>query len=281
MDFVEAIFRTAAFRVSPADQPFWYTSGLFGPYYINSHFVYGSEQEAKAFLAAIEEAAEGERRDFTAKLLPLVTAQLEHSAIYRDIIDHMADYVQEQLPELDLISGGERRDFFFSLPLAWKLGLPHLSIFKDGSCYYNERLAERAQTEGELGLAGRSCLHVADLITEASSYFRNWLPCLERLGLRAVASLALVDRCQGGVEKLESAGIQTHCLLQIRPELFSQARVKGLIDQAQEAQLQRYYEDPRAYVRQFLAEQPQFLDREARRDAKTRERVERLRSLEL
>ena len=33
-DLVSYLFKTNALRVSPADKPFWYTSGKFGPFYI-------------------------------------------------------------------------------------------------------------------------------------------------------------------------------------------------------------------------------------------------------
>ena len=51
------LFETQAIRVCLPDQPFWYTSGTLGPYYINTHFLYGSETSAKDLLALIESLA--------------------------------------------------------------------------------------------------------------------------------------------------------------------------------------------------------------------------------
>ena len=54
------LFETDAVRVCPEGQPFWYTSGKLGPFYINTQFLYGSEAAANALLKTIEEACAGE-----------------------------------------------------------------------------------------------------------------------------------------------------------------------------------------------------------------------------
>jgi len=33
---VSWLFETNALKIAPAEKPFWYTSGLIGPYYINT-----------------------------------------------------------------------------------------------------------------------------------------------------------------------------------------------------------------------------------------------------
>ncbi|GAE87725.1 hypothetical protein JCM21531_1120 [Acetivibrio straminisolvens JCM 21531] len=52
------LFETNAIRVCPQDKPFWYTSGTIGPYYINTHFLYGSEEKANKLLAFIDREKE-------------------------------------------------------------------------------------------------------------------------------------------------------------------------------------------------------------------------------
>ena len=42
------LFETKAVRVCPEGAPFWYTSGKLGPFYINTHFLYGSQEAAEA-----------------------------------------------------------------------------------------------------------------------------------------------------------------------------------------------------------------------------------------
>ncbi|MFR5786845.1 MAG: hypothetical protein ACLUHE_06850 [Christensenellales bacterium] len=57
---VSWLFETDAVRVCPEGQPFWYTSGKLGPFYINTQFLYGSEEpQANALLTVIERGLRG------------------------------------------------------------------------------------------------------------------------------------------------------------------------------------------------------------------------------
>jgi len=55
---IKWLFDTNAIRVCPKDKPFWYTSGTIGPYYINTHFLYGSEEKANKLLEFIDKEKE-------------------------------------------------------------------------------------------------------------------------------------------------------------------------------------------------------------------------------
>ena len=37
-DLMSLLFETHAFKVAEANNPFWYTSGKIGPYFVNTHF---------------------------------------------------------------------------------------------------------------------------------------------------------------------------------------------------------------------------------------------------
>ena len=50
------LFETNAIRFCEENKPFWYTSGKIGPYFINTHFIYGSEKDAVELLSFIDEA---------------------------------------------------------------------------------------------------------------------------------------------------------------------------------------------------------------------------------
>lgn len=64
---VSWLFETDAVRVCPEGQPFWYTSGKLGPFYINTQFLYGSEEAANALLTVIEQACAAINSGFTTK----------------------------------------------------------------------------------------------------------------------------------------------------------------------------------------------------------------------
>ncbi len=275
---VSDLFDTEALRVSPAEDPFWYTSGLFGPYYVNTHFLYGSAADAEALLSEIELwAKDTQRQEFTKKIAALTKKQYDRNPIYRRTVEALLEAAR--LIDCDFVSGGERRDFFFSLEAARQLGKPHLSIFKDQTAYYSEDLYSEAHLVGKGELSGLKALHVADLITEASSYFRAWIPAVEACGAQITASLAVVDRCQGGVGLLEQAGIDARCLVRISKALFAEAREQGLINKAQEEILLDYARDPHGFVSRFLEKRPEFLDKAAATSPKTAERVNRLREM--
>ncbi|MDO5033271.1 MAG: orotate phosphoribosyltransferase [Eubacteriales bacterium] len=275
-NILSQLFETQAFRVSPADQAFWYTSGKFGPFYVNTHFLFGSEAEAKQLLSSIDYSLNYPLG--LARMIGVACVRQYHTSVgYRMTIDLLAEAAANL--DFDLISGGARRDFFFSFALADKLGLEHLAILKDGSVYHSNHgfQSSRELKQGEL--SGKKVLHVADLVTSASSYFRSWLPALDYVGAEITDTLCVVDRQQGGEELLAKQGVKLHSLLALSPAFFEQAATQGQIDQGQKAQLMRFFANPDQYMKSFLEEHPGFLEAEAQKDERTAERVARFREL--
>ena len=265
------LFETDAVRVCPEGQPFWYTSGKLGPFYINTQFLYGSEAAANSLLKTIEEACAGEKLAFYDKVWADISAQLASCPIYAQLIDLLTEAAAKL--DVDFISGGERRDFFFSMPVARKLGLGHLSIFKDLSCVYTDKDGV-SMDAAQAGLAGKKSVHIADLITVASSYIRAWSPAVESLGAKIAYSLAVVDRDQGGSEILAKAGCPLTTLVTIKPELFEQARALGRVTDAQVALVNSFIADPDRFMHDFLVAHPDFLAGEIAKGGKSAQRAE-------
>lgn len=267
---VSWLFETDAVRVCPEGQPFWYTSGKLGPFYINTQFLYGSEAAANALLSVIEEACAGDKLAFYGKVYGEIEKQLAACPIYHQLIDLMCEAARSM--DVDFVSGGERRDFFFSMPVARRLGLGHLSIFKDLSCVYTD--ADGASMPADqAGLSGRRSVHIADLVTVASSYIRAWIPAVEALGAKIAYSLAVVDRDQGGSKILADAGCPLTTLVVIKPELFETARKLGRISDKQLALVLHFIEDPDAFMRSFLLAHPNFLADEIAKGGKSAQRA--------
>ena len=265
------LFETDAVRVCPEGQPFWYTSGKLGPFYINTQFLYGSEAAANALLKTIEEACAGEKLAFYDKVWADISAQLESCPIFSQLIDLLTEEARKM--DVDFISGGERRDFFFSMPVAKKLGMGHLSIFKDLSCVYTDASGV-SMDPAEANLAGKKSVHIADLITVASSYIRAWIPAVEALGAKIAYSLAVVDRDQGGSEILEKAGCPLTTLITIKPELFEQAKQLGRVTDAQIELVNSFIADPDKCLHDFLVSHPDFLANEIAKGGKSAQRAE-------
>ena len=265
------LFETDAVRVCPEGQPFWYTSGKLGPFYINTQFLYGSEAAANALLKTIEEACAGEKLGFYDKVWADISAQLESCPIFSQLIDLLTEEARKL--DVDFVSGGERRDFFFSMPVAKKLGLGHLSIFKDLSCVYTDENGV-SMDPAQANLAGKKSVHIADLITVASSYIRAWIPAVEALGAKIAYSLAVVDRDQGGSEILEKAGCPLTTLITIKPELFEQAKALGRVTDAQVELVNSFIADPDKFLHDFLVAHPDFLANEIAKGGKSAQRAE-------
>ena len=268
---VSWLFETDAVRVCPEGQPFWYTSGKLGPFYINTQFLYGSEAAANSLLKTIEEACAGEKLAFYDKVWADISAQLASCSIYAQLIDLLTEAAAKL--DVDFVSGGERRDFFFSMPVARKLGLGHLSIFKDLSCVYTDKDGV-SMDAAQAGLAGKKSVHIADLITVASSYIRAWIPAVESLGARIAYSLAVVDRDQGGSDILAKAGCPLTTLVTIKPELFEQAKALGRVTDAQVALVNSFIADPDKFMHDFLVAHPDFLASEIAKGGKSAQRAE-------
>lgn len=265
------LFETDAVRVCPEGQPFWYTSGKLGPFYINTQFLYGSEAAANSLLKTIEEACAGEKLAFYDKVWADISAQLDSCPIYAQLIDLLTEAAAKL--DVDFVSGGERRDFFFSMPVARKLGLGHLSIFKDLSCVYTDKDGV-SMDAAQAGLAGKKSVHIADLITVASSYIRAWIPAVESLGAKIAYSLAVVDRDQGGSDILAKAGCPLTTLVTIKPELFEQAKALGRVTDAQVALVNSFIADPDKFMHDFLIAHPDFLAGEIAKGGKSAQRAE-------
>ena len=271
-NLVSYLFKTNAFKVCPDNKPFWYTSGKIGPYFINTHFLYGSEEEAVEFLSFID-VEKDNKIELPKKVFDKAFAQYNSNNIYKEVIDEMISFINSHInvDEIDYVSGGERRDWFFSNIVAYLLKKPHITIFKDLSTVVSTADFEETSVKSELN--GKKVLHVADLVTAASSYLRAWIPAIQSLGAEIVWSTVVVDRIQGGNDRLRELGINAYSLVQIAPEMFKKALDLGIISEEQNVMLNKFFEDPDGTMRKFLIEHPEFLENALKSDEKTIVRV--------
>ncbi len=253
-DLLTALLDTQALRLAPPGEVFWYTSGTVGPYYINAEYLYGGPEQAHQLLAFIDERKED--ADFPQRLQERVEKQYAEDAVYRQVVDGLVALARESDMHFDGVSGGERRDWFFSLAVAERLGKPPLLIYKDGRTVVLEGQKLRPIRANDM-----ITLHVADMVTEASSYLRAWIPAVAVGGGRIARAVNVVDRGQGGLEVLKAQGIAAGALMRVDEALFSRLVAMGRIDQAQGAGLVEYYRDPQAAMRTFLEAHPEFLRR--------------------
>lgn len=269
-ELISWLFETKAVKVCPQDKPFWYTSGTIGPYYVNTHFLYGSQEKAEKLLEIIDREKAG-KSACSSIILSELLGNYENDPVYNGLINNMVEFIRNNidLDEIDYISGGERRDWFFSLIIANILKKPHITVFKDLSTY----LFNNGKSEELKNIKGKRVLHTADIITEASSYTRAWVPAIRQIGGNMQWSLVVVDRLQGGAENLAAEGVKSFALTDINKSLFDLALEMEYINREQYEMIVEFIKNPKESMRQFLMQHPGFLKTALQGDDKTRERA--------
>lgn len=269
---IEALFKTNAVRVAPEDTPFWYTSGTLGPFYINTHFIIRDEATANDFLKKIETYIAEDKKTFPHKIFLDLLKVYEESETFKMITDLITAKLSEY--DFDYVSGGERRDFFFSILPSYFLAKPHLSIFKDGTSVYSTENFEITKDSSEVDLKGLKAIHVADLITEASSYVRAWIPAIRGLGSDITNTVAVIDRHQNGEANLKELGVSMETFAGIDKSLFDEALSLGAINQQQYDLTMKFLADPSEYMASFLKDHPNFIKEQIALGGKAKERAE-------
>ena len=274
-DIMSYLFETKAIKFCEENKPFWYTSGKIGPYFINTHFVYGSESEATELLSYIDECL-SDKMNLPHNVFTKVLEQYNTNEIYHNVINSMKEYIENHidLSDVDYISGGERRDWFFSNILAHLLNKPHITIYKDLSTVVSDSNFENTTPDEKI--LGKKVLHIADLVTVASSYVRAWIPAIRSLGGTMAYSCVVVDRMQGGNERIENEGVKSYSLVQVDNSLFETALNKGIINNTQFEMLEGFYRDPDGTMRNFLVNHPDFIENALHSDEKTAKRAKLL-----
>ncbi len=260
-ELVSLLFETNAFKVAPEDEPFWYTSGKLGPYFVNVDYLYGSKEDSQNLLSSIDEIlANNSKEDIPYLLCEKIMEHYDNNEIFRTTIDKLVEYIENnfQMNLIDYISGGERRDWYFSVPVANLLGKPHITIFKDLTTVASTSDFEESTII--TSVAGKRIFHVADILNTGSSFERAWAPAINNLGSKINWALFVVDRNQHGDKTLRDLGIQCYSLMQISKNLFDIAVGQNIISIPQYDLLCKYYDDPDGTMREFINTHPNFID---------------------
>ena len=141
----------------------------------------------------------------------------------------------------DLVSGGERRDWLFSIPFAKALGIKHAFLFKNQEIYCEQPLK-----------TGERALHVADLINNAASYFDMWFPILTKAGLKPIGTICVRYAAKLKAKRLEDHGQKTVTLNGVDVEFFEKSLANGLIDQATLTEITTYFASQKDWAEQYL-----------------------------
>lgn len=264
------LFESEALMIAPPDKPFLGTSGLLLPYFINTHYLCGGKNTAAEVLALIDQQQDS-HSSFAGMLIEKLRQVYDSHHIYSGTIDAFTALAKEELDltEIDYISGGQRRDWFFAPLAAQKLEKPCLYIYNDQKIF-----AEDGTPVDDLAEA--SVLNIADLLTVGSSYTKKWVPALQQVNASLDWSLNGVDRNQGGQENLTQAGVKKcFSLFSINRKFFEAAFDNGSINAEQAELLFQYLDDPYQTMRNFIVNNRQFIENSKNAaDEKTRTRIQ-------
>jgi hypothetical protein len=240
----EILVETGAY--TDLDQPVILTSGALGIYYINTEKLC---QDGGKF---------NEFGDSSSQMIDHAVKMMKEHPTFEEVIDILAEKPKEIIGDKEkvaAVSGGQRRDWLFSGPIAVKLGVPHISLYKKG---HKEMLD--IDKDGKLKgtkydpvyMDGHYAVHIVDLITEASSCYSQegksgWIPMLRDGGVTIDNLLAVVTRQQGGEERLAEQGVHVTPFAAIDEEFlmtYSKDPERALAYQA----------DPEKWSRNYLSE---------------------------
>ncbi|TCZ69023.1 phosphoribosyltransferase [Paenibacillus albiflavus] len=239
-----------AVRKSMEDDAFWYTSGIPGPFYINTENIAGKNEAIEVLnnLNNILKANQSKEQQSKA-ILKTVNQVVNADKSYDASIDALLEfYLSQNSNEPSMISGGERRDWFFSIPIAKKLKIPHIFLYKNGEYHVTDHEGNSV----ELDLHNKKVLHVADIINQASSYSNRWIPILKNAGVEFSETLSVAVRSQEGIDKLRENNISVISPLIVDIPLFMEAYNLGLINEFAYNEIGLYYHSPESWTRQFI-----------------------------
>jgi len=248
----QLLTETEAFK--DLDEPVILTSGELGIYYINTEKLAQDGGEFEKF------------GDNSAAMIQHAIRMTQSHPTFSEAIDILTRKVMglayNAMAELSdkggrvFISGGQRRDWLFSGPVAVKLGLPHVSIYKDERIEILDPKTLKADglTKAMSIYDKHVAIHVADLLTEASSCYRlegntpkGWVPALRRNNIEVKDLVSVVTRLQGGERNLAHQGVFADSLVAIGPDFlrsFSKNPERALA----------YAQDPTVWNEAYLKE---------------------------
>jgi orotate phosphoribosyltransferase len=172
------------------------------------------------------------------------------------IATHSIMTVIEQIDEtVDVISGGESRDWPFASCIAEKLGVGLCMIYKDGKMIGAD-------------LNGKKVLHVADLNNEGSSPRDMWIPTIRNAGGIITDIVFLVDRLEDGVEEMEKLNLNSHAVIPLNEDAWNFLKEEGFVTKEILSSLLEYWENREAWGVRKLTEHPEILSDIIKKDVK-------------
>lgn len=114
------------------------------------------------------------------------------------IAEMMADLVPD---DAELLAGLEMGGIAIATAVSLRTGIPAVFVRKEAKEYGTCKLAEGPNIEG------KKLVIIEDVVTSGGQVIMSAAD-LERLGGQILTTLCVIDREQGGIEKMKQAGLQ-------------------------------------------------------------------------
>lgn len=166
------------------------------------------------------------------KMLKHIIEMMYTHKSFNEVIDILTEKIKPLFSSSDkkmAISGGQRRDWLFSGPVAKKLNVPHISLYKqlNNETDKIEIIMPDGSKNENIDLSQYEAVHVVDMITEGSSIYRKeggvkkgWISMLKNKGVTIDHVISVVSRLQGGEERLAKDNIHVHSCVNIDKEFL-------------------------------------------------------------
>lgn len=200
---LEILSRNGGFEFT--DTFFPYTSGKIGPYFVHSENVMRNGAD---FFTAINDMGR----------------------LFNEFITPGGDIV---------ISGGEKRDWIFSMPVAALLVWPHSMIFKDGKII-------------GANIDGLDVVHIADTNNEGSSLRDYWIPAIKKAGGNIRNILFYVDRLESGSQVVRDMGLMSDSLVPLNSYAWQCLKEHSVVNEMIYHNIMKRMEDREAWARRML-----------------------------
>jgi orotate phosphoribosyltransferase len=202
---LDILVRNGGFRFTDTFFPF--TSGQIGPYFVQSGVV---QNKGEDFVKAVSD-------------MWLMVKSVEDIGRRR----------------FDVISGGESRDWIFSMPVAVLMQKPHDMIYKDGKVVGAD-------------MAGKNVAHISDLNNEGSSPRDLWVPAIVNARGRISDIFFYVDRMEDGTRVMKELGLESHAVVPLDEHAWDYLVGHEVISSAVYRSLRARMEDKGAWARAML-----------------------------
>ncbi len=174
---------------------------------------------------------------------------VEWEGVIADVSEYLSKFMEANT--IDRISGGELRDLLFSIPVALRLGLPHVTIRKEAKGYgLKDRIVGKVKQ-------GERVLPVADLRTTGESEI-SWIEVIRAAGGVVDFSFSYFDRLQGG-EALQKEGVKSISLVQMTDAFFRIGRQEERLSISGYNELGSYLSDKEKWAVNFLRGNPDYI----------------------